>query len=373
MNPSYYTRIGNWRFASFYLFATIGVVLSFVSTLTISLLLHVPIRLFFLFTLLSYTSVLVFYALQYIASGKRELVFYRYMVFIILWDMLFFHLFSIKQPLKILDIVVIGIGIVQCSGRFGCFHAGCCYGRPWHHGVLYNQQHVAKGFPTSYTNYRIFPVQLISSACILIAVITATTLLFHQAPTGSACSTYIVLYGFFRYFIEFIRGDVSRPFLVNISEAQWTALAMSVLVTTFELSGLLALNTIHIIMSSLLAGASALIVCASFIPRLHVLLSSLLPFQQTELINCLYSLKGKINNTSEISMIDTKSGTLISLERLYEEETVKLLYTCSNFQYGLTERNIRCISRLLVYNHPNDKKKLEIIRRSKHLVHICIV
>ena len=127
---------------------------------------------------------------------------------------------------RLADVVVIGIGTFLVFGRIGCFHVGCCHGRPARFGVRYDQRHVARGLWSTFANRPLWPVQLFEAGAT--ALITAGSLLAAAEP-GRAAYVFAVSYGMVRFCLELGRGDPVRPFAIGISEAQWWCLASAIL------------------------------------------------------------------------------------------------------------------------------------------------
>ncbi len=105
--------------------------------------------------------------------------------------------------LKYFDLVMPAVALAQGLGRLGCFFAGCCYGREtdaWY-GITF---HNSKFAPN---NVKLVPTQLISSAG---DFLICGILLFYakRNPTdGRVASAYLILYGFGRFGVEFLRND----------------------------------------------------------------------------------------------------------------------------------------------------------------------
>lgn len=145
-----------------------------------------------------------------------------------------------------LDVLAVGLAVVQAVGRLGCLGAGCCHGRavPW--GVRYGHEHADDGFPHGLVGVALAPVQAIESL-VLWALAAAGSLLVIagrgvQGPApGSALALYLAGYGAARFFLERWRGD-RRPSFAGLSEAQWTALAALAAVVALGGAGWLPLG-----------------------------------------------------------------------------------------------------------------------------------
>ena len=131
--------------------------------------------------------------------------------------------------LKILDRLTLYTPLLQSISRFGCFFAGCCFGKPtnvpW--GVLYEN-------PDSLAPLHIVmhPTQIYSS--LFLACIFITLLLFDRYYTkklpGQILALYIMLSSLERFSVDFLRGDqefFSQPGIFgNLSIHQALALCL---------------------------------------------------------------------------------------------------------------------------------------------------
>jgi phosphatidylglycerol:prolipoprotein diacylglycerol transferase len=109
-----------------------------------------------------------------------------------------------KIPLwKFADVVSIALSVGLGFGRIGCTMAGCCYGKVCHSpiSIVFKDPHSAAplGVP-------LCPTQPISSlANFLIALVLYLVYRKRKFP-GQVFALYLVLYGLFRFFIEFLRA-----------------------------------------------------------------------------------------------------------------------------------------------------------------------
>jgi phosphatidylglycerol:prolipoprotein diacylglycerol transferase len=101
--------------------------------------------------------------------------------------------------LKVLDVIAPYAALGQAIGRIGCYFNGCCYGRPVKglFGVV---------FPGHGGLARI-PLQLYSSVGLLIMFLILGKLRDKKMFPGSVFSVYLMVYSFFRFFMDFLRGD----------------------------------------------------------------------------------------------------------------------------------------------------------------------
>lgn len=97
-------------------------------------------------------------------------------------------------------------------GRIGCFFAGCCYGKP-------TKSFLGMDFPDNFSagifhyGERCLPTQLFEAVSLLIIFLIVR-------KCSKKFDTYIVLYAFARFIIEFFRGDNRGYFLYIFSPAQ---------------------------------------------------------------------------------------------------------------------------------------------------------
>jgi phosphatidylglycerol---prolipoprotein diacylglyceryl transferase len=122
-----------------------------------------------------------------------------------------------------LDALAASFPFGHAVGRIGCFASGCCFGkicRPGFFTVTYNESWPYYGLLDEGPRV---PVQLISSfALLLIGIILI--IIYRRRNTWETAGYYLVIYGVFRFFIEFIRDDAVRGFILIMWTGQWFAL-----------------------------------------------------------------------------------------------------------------------------------------------------
>ncbi|HUN89770.1 MAG TPA: prolipoprotein diacylglyceryl transferase [Terriglobales bacterium] len=113
--------------------------------------------------------------------------------------------------LRTCDVFAPGLALGHSIGRLGCFAAGCCYGKPTNHwwGVVFTNP-LANTISGTPLGVRIQPTQLFESAFEFVNFLFLLWLLRHKKFEGQVIGAYLFLYGVWRFFIEFLRGDPDR-------------------------------------------------------------------------------------------------------------------------------------------------------------------
>ena len=108
--------------------------------------------------------------------------------------------------------IVPALTIGHAIGRFGCFLAGCCYGKEtnlfWAIHLHGADRH---------------PSQLVE--CVLLFAL-GIFLLRSKKPKLTLISTYLLSYGLIRLFVESLRGDTIRGTWGMLTPSQWISLAL---------------------------------------------------------------------------------------------------------------------------------------------------
>ncbi len=104
-----------------------------------------------------------------------------------------------------------GLALGHAIGRLGCFAAGCCWGKPTGHwwGVTFKNP-LAAALVGTPLNVPLEPTQLFESAVELANFFILYWLIKRKKFDGQIIGAYMFLYGFARYFMEFIRDDPGR-------------------------------------------------------------------------------------------------------------------------------------------------------------------
>ena len=123
-----------------------------------------------------------------------------------------------KGVWELLRIAPISITVAHAFGRCGCFCAGCCRGietDAWY-GVQF------PGEP-----HKEIPTQLFE-AIFLFILTTVMIILYFKFHFKYNMGVYLISYGIWRFFIEFIRGDVVErgKFVPGLTPSQFWAILM---------------------------------------------------------------------------------------------------------------------------------------------------
>jgi len=135
---------------------------------------------------------------------------------------LWVYSFRKKLPfLAYIDLFSPCLVLAQTFGRIGCFCAGCC------HGSI-SDSCLAVTYPAGSaapTGVSLLPTQLFEAAFLFLLTVALVWLLKKRRVFGTVTGWYLVLYGVWRFFIEFYRGD-DRGFVGALSTSQFIALFM---------------------------------------------------------------------------------------------------------------------------------------------------
>ena len=121
-----------------------------------------------------------------------------------------------KSFFALVDLFMPSLVLGQSLGRIGCFCAGCCYGAPtdsaW--SVVYP---AGTGAPAGVP---LIPTQLYESAFLFLLTVALVLLLKKNRKNGLVFGWYAILYGVWRFIIEFYRSD-DRGFVGSLSTSQF--------------------------------------------------------------------------------------------------------------------------------------------------------
>lgn len=125
------------------------------------------------------------------------------------------------------DVFAPGIALGHVVGRFGCFFAGCCYGKPtrapW--GITFTDPFAAANVGTP-LGVPLHPTQLYEAGAeLLILLVLLGTERKGRPFPGRTFWLYMLLYAVSRFFIEFYRGD-ERGAVGMFSTSQFISLLL---------------------------------------------------------------------------------------------------------------------------------------------------
>jgi prolipoprotein diacylglyceryltransferase len=159
-----------------------------------------------------------------------------------------------------LDITACGLAAFTAVARAGCLMTGCCHGRPARHGVLYGSEHVRLGLPAYLAGLPLVPVQAVESVVSAGLAIAGTIAVLGGAAPGTALVIFVVGYAVLRFGLEWLRGDLLRPYRRRLSEAQWTSVALTAGVAAAAAAGILPGAAVAVAAAALLIAAATLTV-----------------------------------------------------------------------------------------------------------------
>jgi len=126
------------------------------------------------------------------------------------------------------DVFAPGIALGHVIGRFGCFFAGCCYGRPttmpW--AITFTDPFAAANVGTP-LGVPLHPTQLYEAGAELIILLGLLLSEKRGKPyAGRTFWLYILLYAISRFFIEYFRGD-ERGTVGMFSTSQFISIVLT--------------------------------------------------------------------------------------------------------------------------------------------------
>src|SRR5215467_1906187 len=141
-----------------------------------------------------------------------------------------FYIQKVGLPLwTTCDVFAPGIALGHVIGRFGCFFAGCCFGKPttvpW--AITFTDPFAAANVGTP-LNIPLHPTQLYEAGAeALILGVLLVTERKGRPFAGRTFWLYMLLYAISRFIIEFFRGDLDRGFVYVFSTSQFISLLLA--------------------------------------------------------------------------------------------------------------------------------------------------
>jgi len=131
--------------------------------------------------------------------------------------------------LRTFDAAAAAFAVGDAVMRVGCLFQGCCFGK------ICAASPLAVTYPPDWIMHRFFgldipygprlPFPLIAAASLLLIAFVLFIVLHRETRAGTAAALFFILFGAYRFAIEFIRDEPLRLFLGPLSFAQWFALA----------------------------------------------------------------------------------------------------------------------------------------------------
>lgn len=115
---------------------------------------------------------------------------------------------------KTSDVFVPALSIGHAMGRLGCFFAGCCYGKAaagFPLAIVF--PHIAEGIAPA--GVPLYPTQLLESAGEVLIFTLLLTYRKKKPFEGAVFLLYLILYSILRGFVEILRGDTVRGFIIE--------------------------------------------------------------------------------------------------------------------------------------------------------------
>lgn len=141
------------------------------------------------------------------------LVFYGGLIAALIVSVWYFRKYKLPV-LAYCDVFAPGIALGHSIGRIGCFMAGCCFGKPVGHAAWYAVTFPVRSHSFAPPEVALYPTQLMESGCEFIIFWCLFALSRVKKFEGQLIATYLILYGIARFFIEFLRGDMDRGFVI---------------------------------------------------------------------------------------------------------------------------------------------------------------
>jgi phosphatidylglycerol:prolipoprotein diacylglycerol transferase len=132
----------------------------------------------------------------------------------------------------LLDFVTPSIPLFHFFGRIGCFLAGCCFGIESSFGFIFHHSIVEEA-----NEVNRFPVQLLEAFINLLLFFILDIFRRKNIFKQNLIYLYLLFYSVARFFIEFLRGDSYRGFILNLSTSQ----IISILIFCFIMPKIYAL------------------------------------------------------------------------------------------------------------------------------------
>lgn len=122
----------------------------------------------------------------------------------------------------VLPMIPCAILIGHAFGRIGCLFAGCCHGAKtdaWYGIMMHTHE---------FGYAKVVPTQLFE-ALFLLALFVICLILYLKKDFKHTMSVYLICYGIWRFFIEYLRADDRGSFVGGITPSQFWSIMMVVI------------------------------------------------------------------------------------------------------------------------------------------------
>ncbi len=298
-------------------------------------------------------------------TGHETHVYYRCQNVILASCALFLWLGD-APILRYLDITIIGIGAFLVCGRIGCLVVGCCHGRPSRFGVRYSKEHAEESFAHCLVGVRLFPVQAIEATIVAVLVGIGCVIAITGAPGGEVFSFFIISYGAARFFLELARGDSARSYFLGFSEAQWTSIALMVMIVTLDIISITEYRLWHAAVTGAVLLSAA---CLGLIRSLDKKESFELghPEHLEEIAEFISGSRD--HDSADMQRLQTSFGFIISNSEARDNNQRYHLYALSHRDRPLSDRGLRIFIRIISILGGHLKKP-QIISRGRDVFHL---
>jgi phosphatidylglycerol:prolipoprotein diacylglycerol transferase len=109
------------------------------------------------------------------------------------------------------DLIALAFPIINFFVRIGCLGAGCCYGKPTHFFIHLIYRNPASDAGYKYNGIPLHATQIYDMLVNSVVLFTVLNLIDRKKKfDGETTAWFLILYGFMRGMIEFLRGDADR-------------------------------------------------------------------------------------------------------------------------------------------------------------------
>jgi phosphatidylglycerol:prolipoprotein diacylglycerol transferase len=197
-------------------------------------------RLFYVLLSWPYYSV---HLLESLKVWEGGLVFYGGFITAAIVGYVYARLHSVSVGM-IADCLAPALAIGQSIGRWGCFFAGCCFGKPTSLPWAVHFKDPASLAPL---DIGLHPVQIYEAFGNLAIAFIVWKRLLHkpEPPRGQVFWLYVLLYGVLRFGMEMMRGDDRGPLWADLYPSQLIAIAAILVAASILIAQMTASDEIH--------------------------------------------------------------------------------------------------------------------------------